>query len=103
MTRTDLKKLRGARKSKLPTFIPPQLATCDLNQLPAAIGSNYLPQVHNNRAISDFKFPLVFEFWNPPIAESANWNLSLAESSKLIRIVLQFPIYCTTLRRIEYF
>ena len=35
---------------------------CDLNQFIAAAGTNYLPQVHNNRAISDLNFPLVFEF-----------------------------------------
>ncbi len=27
MTRPDIKKVPGARKSKLPAFIPPQLAT----------------------------------------------------------------------------
>lgn len=27
MTRPDIKKIPGARKSKLPSFIPPQLAT----------------------------------------------------------------------------
>jgi hypothetical protein len=40
---------------------------CDLNQFFAAIGSNYLPQVHNNRAISDLNFLLVLEFWNLPL------------------------------------
>ena len=53
---------------------------CDLKQFVTAIGTNYLPQVHNNRAISDLNFPVVFEFGTSP-AESANWKLSLAESA----------------------
>jgi hypothetical protein len=36
---------------------------CDLKQFFAAIGSYYLPQVQNNRAILVLDLPLVAEFW----------------------------------------
>jgi hypothetical protein len=60
----------------------PDQMGCDLNQFLAATGTNYLPQVQHNRAISDFNFPASFRILERTIAESANWKLSLAESSE---------------------
>jgi len=53
---------------------------CDLNQLLAAIGTNYLPQVQNTPPISGLNLSDSLHF-GTPIAESANWKLNLAESS----------------------
>ena len=50
---------------------------CNLKELIAASGSNYLPQVHNNWPISDFNFPLVFEFWNRPLPKVQIGSLGL--------------------------
>jgi hypothetical protein len=52
---------------------------CDLKQLFAPIGSNYLPQVKTEQSrISSY---LRSMFWNHSIAESAYWNLSIAGSA----------------------
>jgi hypothetical protein len=59
--------VREARQNRakwLRGRMEPDRMKCDLKRFFAAAGTNYLPQVHNNRAISDFNFPLVFEFWN---------------------------------------
>ena len=56
---------------------------CDLKQLLAAIGSNYLPQVRKTPAISSLNLLRPYRILEPPIAESANWKLSLAGNSKL--------------------
>jgi hypothetical protein len=62
-----LLELLSCRSGKLMVQVFKLQKKCDLNQFFAAAGTNYLPQVHNNRAISDLNFPLAFEFWNLPL------------------------------------
>jgi hypothetical protein len=39
-------------------------SSCNLKQLLAAIGTNYLPQVHKTPAISSLNLPHLIVFWN---------------------------------------
>ena len=77
----DVQVILPVRLSAFPKNWNQLIAVRYWNQLIAATGTNYLPQVHNNRAISDLQYSATFRILEPAIAESANWKLNLAESS----------------------
>src|SRR6267142_1346285 len=59
----------GTNKLPEPQIIGSSYSRCDLNQFLAATGSNYLPQVYRNRAISNSNFSPNSAFWNLPLPE----------------------------------
>jgi hypothetical protein len=67
------------KSSKISNNNHTQEAECDLKQLLAAIGTNYLPKIDK---IEQFETSNSTEFWilEASIAESANWKLSVAGS-----------------------